>query len=55
MMAPFHRDAVARQAALMADIAAENIAGWPVDDRSPWAEDVGDHAGGDPADGHRRH
>ncbi|HEX9833148.1 MAG TPA: cytochrome P450 [Mycobacterium sp.] len=30
MMAPFHRDAVARQADLMADIAAENIAGWPV-------------------------
>jgi cytochrome P450 len=30
MMAPFHRDAVARQAELMADIAAENIAGWPV-------------------------
>lgn len=30
MMAPFHRDAVARQADLMADIAAENVAGWPV-------------------------
>lgn len=30
MMAPFHRDAVARQAATMAEIAAENIAGWPV-------------------------
>ena len=30
MMAPFHRDAVARQAALMGEIAAENIAGWPV-------------------------
>ena len=30
MMAPFHRDAVARQAELMAEIAAENIAGWPV-------------------------
>jgi cytochrome P450 family 135 len=30
MMAPFHRDAVARQAELMADIAAKNIAGWPV-------------------------
>jgi cytochrome P450 len=29
MMAPFHRDAVARQADLMAEIAAENIAGWP--------------------------
>ncbi len=30
MMAPFHRDAVARQADLMTEIAAENIAGWPV-------------------------
>jgi cytochrome P450 len=30
MMAPFHRDAVARQADVMAAIAAENIAGWPV-------------------------
>ena len=30
MMAPFHRDAVARQEAVMAEIAAENIAGWPV-------------------------
>ena len=30
MMAPFHRDAVARQAGVMAEIAAENIAGWPV-------------------------
>ncbi|BBX04695.1 putative cytochrome P450 135B1 [Mycolicibacterium moriokaense] len=30
MMGPFHRDAVARQADLMAQIAAENIAGWPV-------------------------
>ncbi|WP_333890248.1 cytochrome P450 [Mycolicibacterium gadium] len=30
MMAPFHRDAVARQSELMAHIAAENIAGWPV-------------------------
>lgn len=30
MMAPFHRDAVARQADLMAEIAADNIAGWPV-------------------------
>ncbi|MCV7278383.1 cytochrome P450 [Mycolicibacterium flavescens] len=29
MMAPFHRDAVARQAAVMADIAADNVAGWP--------------------------
>ena len=36
MMAPFHRDAVARQADLMAEIAAENIAGWPVGDRSRW-------------------
>ncbi|MEO3761675.1 cytochrome P450 [Mycobacterium sp. B14F4] len=30
MMAPFHRDAVARQAQVMAEIAADNIAGWPV-------------------------
>jgi cytochrome P450 len=30
MMAPFHRDAVARQAEVMGRIAAENIAGWPV-------------------------
>jgi cytochrome P450 len=29
MMPPFHRDAVARQAELMAEIAAANIAGWP--------------------------
>ncbi len=30
MLPPFHRDAVARQAGLMAEIAADNIAGWPV-------------------------
>jgi cytochrome P450 len=30
MLPPFHRDAVARQAGLMAEIAAANIAGWPV-------------------------
>ena len=30
MMAPFHRDAVARQEALMAEIAAANIDKWPV-------------------------
>ncbi len=30
MLAPFHRDAVARQAAVMAEIAAANIAEWPV-------------------------
>lgn len=30
MVPPFHRDAVARQAGLMAEIAAGNIAGWPV-------------------------
>ncbi|CAM4421331.1 Putative cytochrome P450 120 [Mycobacterium basiliense] len=30
MLPPFQRDAVAHQAALMAEIAAENIAGWPV-------------------------
>src|SRR5215208_3799741 len=30
MLPPFHRDAVARQADLIADIAATNIASWPV-------------------------
>lgn len=30
MLPAFHRDAVARQAELMAEIAAANIAGWPV-------------------------
>lgn len=30
MLAPFHRDAVAHQAGLMAEIAAANIAAWPV-------------------------
>ena len=30
MLAPFHRDAVARQEDLIARIAAENVAGWPV-------------------------
>lgn len=30
MLAPFHRDAVAQQSALMSDIAAAHIAGWPV-------------------------
>jgi cytochrome P450 len=30
MMAPFHRDAVARQAGVMAEIAEANIAGWPI-------------------------
>jgi cytochrome P450 family 135 len=30
MLPPFHRDAVAKQAEQMAEIAAENIAGWPV-------------------------
>jgi cytochrome P450 family 135 len=30
MLPPFHRDAVTRQAGLMAEIAATNIAGWPV-------------------------
>jgi cytochrome P450 family 135 len=37
MLAPFHRDAVARQAGLMAEIAAANIAGWPVGKRFPSA------------------
>jgi cytochrome P450 len=30
MLPPFHRDAVAKQAELMSEIAAANIAGWPV-------------------------
>ncbi|MEN3222513.1 cytochrome P450 [Mycolicibacterium porcinum] len=30
MLPPFHRDAVARQAEIMSEIAATNIAGWPV-------------------------
>src|SRR5690242_15860480 len=30
MMGPFHREAVARQEVLMAEISAENVAGWPV-------------------------
>ncbi|WP_051574459.1 cytochrome P450 [Mycobacterium sp. URHB0044] len=30
MLAPFHRDAVARQTGLIAQIAADNVAGWPV-------------------------
>ena len=30
MLAPFHRDAVARQTGLMVELAAENIATWPV-------------------------
>ena len=30
MLPAFHRDAVARQAAVMAEIAAANVAGWPV-------------------------
>ena len=33
MLPPFHRDAVAHQAELMAEIAASNIAGWPVGKR----------------------
>jgi cytochrome P450 family 135 len=37
MMAPFHRDAVARQAALIAEIAAANIARWPVGTQFPVA------------------
>jgi cytochrome P450 len=37
MLAPFHRDAVARQAAVMADIAAANIAQWPVGTAFPVA------------------
>ncbi|CDP85303.1 MULTISPECIES: cytochrome P450 [Mycolicibacterium] len=30
MLPPFHRDAVARQTEIMAEIAAANVAGWPV-------------------------
>jgi cytochrome P450 len=37
MLPPFHRDAVARQTALMAEIAAANIATWPVDSEFPVA------------------
>jgi cytochrome P450 family 135 len=37
MLAPFQRDAVARQAGLMADIAAANIAKWPVGREFPVA------------------
>ena len=54
MLPPFHRDAVAKQAELMAEIAADEhrrLAGGPT--VRGGAEDVGDHARGDPADGHR--
>jgi cytochrome P450 len=37
MMAPFQRDAVARQAGVMAEIAAANIAGWPLGTEFPVA------------------
>lgn len=37
MLAPFHREAVARQAPLIAEIAAANIAGWPVGREFPVA------------------
>jgi cytochrome P450 family 135 len=37
MLAPFQRDAVARQAAVMAEIAAANVAGWPVGTEFPVA------------------
>ncbi|MCV7412466.1 cytochrome P450 [Mycobacterium florentinum] len=37
MMAPFQRDAVARQAAVISEIAAANIAGWPVGTEFPVA------------------
>src|SRR5689334_22332149 len=30
MLPPFHRDAVTRQAEIMAEVAASNVAGWPV-------------------------
>nr|WP_208023984.1 cytochrome P450 [Mycobacterium marinum] len=38
MLAPFHRDAVARQAGLMAEIAADNVAGWPAGRMFPVTE-----------------
>ena len=31
MLAPFHRDAVARQTGLIAEIAADNVKSWPID------------------------
>lgn len=37
MLAPFHRDAVARQSGLITEIAAANIAGWPVGTAFPVA------------------
>lgn len=37
MLEPFHRDAVARQTAVMAEIAAANITGWPVGTAFPVA------------------
>ena len=37
MMPPFHRDAVARQAEVMAEIAAANVADWPVGTEFPVA------------------
>ncbi len=37
MMAPFHRDAVARQAEVMAEIAAANVINWPVGTEFPVA------------------
>lgn len=37
MLPPFHRDAVARQTEIMSEIAAANIAGWPVGTSFPVA------------------
>lgn len=37
MLPPFHRDAVRRQTELMAEITAEEVAGWPVGKRFPVA------------------
>jgi cytochrome P450 len=37
MMAPFHRDAVARQAGVISEIASANIASWPVGTEFPVA------------------
>ncbi|MCB0932674.1 MAG: cytochrome P450 [Mycobacterium sp.] len=40
MMGPFHRDAVAHQATVMAEIAAANVAAWPVGTTFPVAPEM---------------
>ena len=37
MLAPFHRDAVAQQSGVIAEIAADNVTGWPVGTEFPVA------------------